>query len=247
MKLYCYYTRAYQSLVDEWLMPSIKKDCEVIFKIGRYDGPCVDFKANGWGAIVSEKVDFIIQAVKENWGKIFIFSDPDVQFLGDAKKILASFEKNVDMVFQKDEPCGTICAGFFVCVGTDRTLKLWQDVRSWLGADGKADDQDAANQLLVGSLMKKIKKMLPSRHLSKFLAIRLSQSGFNPYRLKWRYLPPIFFGGGTLTGRRWTPGMDLPVPDGIVLHHANWTVGMENKIAQLRYVRDIVRKRAALN
>jgi hypothetical protein len=40
-------------------------------------------------------------------------------------------------------------------------------------------------------------------------------------------------------------GLDLPVPEGIVMHHANYVVGVEQKIAQLEYVRDIVRARSA--
>jgi len=33
------------------------------------------------------------------------------------------------------------------------------------------------------------------------------------------------------------------VPKDIVMHHANWTVGIKNKIAQLEYLRDIVKGR----
>ena len=42
---------------------------------------------------------------------------------------------------------------------------------------------------------------------------------------------------------QWEPGCELNIPQDIVMHHANWTIGIENKIAQLQYVRDIVNSR----
>ena len=62
----------------------------------------------------------------------------------------------------------------------------------------------------------------------------------NPYNVTWDYLPDIFFGGGTFTGCEWTPGKRLTIPQGIVMHHANWTKGISNKIAQLLYVKKLV-------
>jgi len=34
MKIYCYYTGAYQILIDEWFFPSARKEHEVILKQG---------------------------------------------------------------------------------------------------------------------------------------------------------------------------------------------------------------------
>jgi hypothetical protein len=68
----------------------------------------------------------------------------------------------------------------------------------------------------------------------------------NPYDIVWDYLPNVFFGAGTLAaypGYLWKPGRTLEIPAGILIHHANWTRGVKNKIAQLEYVRDIVHKR----
>jgi len=64
-------------------------------------------------------------------------------------------------------------------------------------------------------------------------------------KIKCGYLPQSFFGGGTFSGKIWTPGMPLSVPPNPVMHHANFTIGTQNKIAQLEYVRDIVSARKA--
>ena len=64
-----------------------------------------------------------------------------------------------------------------------------------------------------------------------------------PYRIKWAYLPKEFYCGGILTGKHWQPGTELPLPRNIFLHHANWTIGIENKIAQLKLVKDMIEHR----
>jgi len=45
-----------------------------------------------------------------------------------------------------------------------------------------------------------------------------------------------------VSNKRWVPGMNLNIPDQIMPHHSNFTIGLENKIAQLEYVRGIVNK-----
>ena len=247
MKIYCYYTRAYQILIDEWFLPSAKKEYEVILKQGSDSKP-VDFKKNGYISIIREKVDFIIEAIRDSLNDTFIFPDPDVQFIGKTKKDIAFFIKGKDLVFQKDSPPeGEICAGFFVCKSSNKTLKFWQDVRSAIEGVTNDDDQDCVINFLYGSLYKKVYGYLKKPRLSRLLVAKFSKCGLNPWRIKWGYLPVRFFGGGTLTGKLWSPGMDLPIPRGIVLHHANYTVGLENKIAQLRYVKERLSARATTN
>ena len=85
--------------------------------------------------------------------------------------------------------------------------------------------------------MKKQQKVSDQNALKHFL--RES----NPFHIKWGYLPIEFFGGGTLTCKIWEPGKSLPVPQNIIMHHANFTKGVDNKIAQLHYIKDIVKQR----
>jgi len=67
----------------------------------------------------------------------------------------------------------------------------------------------------------------------------------NPYEIRWGYLPNQFFGGGTLKGKYWWPGLPLAVPDNIVMHHANFTFSIKNKVMQLTYVKENVEERSA--
>ena len=245
MKLYCYYTRAYQILVDEWFFPSAREEYEVILKQGE-KSQSVDYKGSAWNSVTREKVDFIIEAVRDSWNDTFLFSDPDVQFFKHTKKEILSFIKTHDVVFQRNSPKRyDLCTGFFVCRGNDSTMQFWNNVRADMERNNNNDDQDCAINLLVGHTVRKVHDILKMRGISVAAGVKLSQCGLNLNRIKWRYFPARFYCGGTYTGKRWSLGMDLPIPANIVIHHANWTVGLEHKIAQLQYVKKIVQARVA--
>ncbi len=53
-------------------------------------------------------------------------------------------------------------------------------------------------------------------------------------------LPVRFFSAGTFTGRMWEKGDRVYVPRSPIMHHANWAVGVEDKVALLEKVREIV-------
>jgi len=241
MKLYCCHTNtpSYEDLLKKWFLSSLKDDYEIILKPLSYKGKPVLFKDENWSDIMREKAQLIVKAIQDNWGKPFIYSDPDVQFFKETKSHLLKALKNKDLVAQCDDPQGALCAGFFICRGNNKTVKLWQDVIKFITSEYV--DQDILNQLLLIQRKSFLGKLLVKYHYRA--AIKSSQHGLNDYKVKWGYLPMEFFSGGALTGKLWRPGMDLPVPENIIMHHANWTRGVENKIAQLNYVRNIVNAR----
>ena len=244
MRIYCYYTAVYQDLYDQWFGPSAALEYEVVVRRDADTKP-VDYKDLGWISICRRKVDFIIEAVKDSWNQPFVFSDPDVQFLGPTSAQLSRLIRGKDLLFQREMPGPLwMCAGFFVCRGNARTLRFWQEVGAQMDETDDRDDQDCARRILMDESIAKIQRRLHDPRRSHLIAARLSQHRFNPFRLRWEYLPVAFFGGGTLTGEQWHPGKVLPVPDSASMHHANFTVGLANKMAQLRYVRDVVDRRS---
>ena len=241
MKIYCFYTPSYEILVNEWFLSTIKDDYKIILKVGKDPGHHIRYKETGWFNLHQEKVKFILEAIRDNWGEVFIYSDPDVQFITKIQNYVVKSMEDKDLVFQKDDPLGTLCAGFFLCRGNEKTLKLWQHVHDLVGVEQK-DDQDNINDILIYGIANigKIVRFFRKNQLLHQLAAKFSQGGMNSVKIKWNYLPSEFLSGGTFTGKMWVPGTKMLIPDKIALHHANWTVGLENKIAQLRYVRDIV-------
>jgi Nucleotide-diphospho-sugar transferase len=219
MKLYALYTPSHEILKDDFFLPSIQDDFDIIFEFCDQTCASAKFMDEGWTDTTMRKVDLIIRAIQENWGSIFIFSDVDIQFFSPVQAKILQLMEGKDMVIQRNSPNGVLCSGFFACCGNERTLQLWQDVKTIMQKNKLNSDQKSLNQCI-------------KRHSKK-----------NPYNVAWAYLPKTFFGGGTLTGFEWVPGMNLPIPNGIMMHHANWTKGIKNKIAQLIYVRNVVCKR----
>ncbi len=223
MKLYAIYTPSHAVLKDNWFLPSIQDDFDLVIEFHEQTCPSANFLSKGWTSTTIKKVELIIRAIQENWGKVFIFSDVDIQFFSPIQNKIEQLMDGKDMVIQKNNPQNSsrekICSGFFACRGNKKTLQLWQNVLQLMLHNKKISDQNALNICLK------------------------KKSNQN---VVWDYLPITFFGGGTLTGHRgylWTPGKKLPIPQNIVMHHANWTIGTKNKIAQLRYVYNEVNKK----
>jgi hypothetical protein len=222
IKLYALYTPSHQILKDAYFLPSIKDNFDIILEAVEQTCPSAQFMSSGWTATTIKKIDLIIRAIHENWGTFFIFSDVDIQFFAPIENMIVELIQDKDLIIQKNCPSGVLCSGFFACKANEKTLKLWTDVKHIMLKKPWQSDQITLNQCI-------------KRHSKK-----------NPYDIQWDYLPDIFFGAGTLIaypGYSWHPGKTLPIPQGIVMHHANWTKGIGNKIAQLEYVQQEVLKR----
>jgi hypothetical protein len=222
--MYALYTPSHEVLKDKFFLPSIQDDFEVICEFCEQTCESAKFMSDGWTKTTMRKVDLIIRAIKENWGEIFIFSDVDIQFFAPIQGYILKLMEGKDIIMQRNNPDGVLCTGFFACRANEKTLKLWQDVKKIMQKKKLNSDQISLNQCI----RKRSKK--------------------NSYDVVWDYLPNCFFGAGTLTaytGYLWKRGRKLPIPHDIVLHHANWTQGVPNKIAQLKYVRNEVKKRNA--
>ena len=219
IKMYALCTPSHEVLRDEWFLPSIQDDYEVIIENVAQECSSGNYIKTGWIATMLRKIDLIIKAIEENRGSFFVVSDVDIQFFAPTKNIIIDLMGlDKDMLIQKDTPEGELCAGFMVIRANEKTYCLWNIIKKRMieSHNQRIHDQKILNDLLV-------KKN-------------------NPYNLLWDYLPNKFFGGGTLTGYGWTPGCALPIPKDIVMHHANWTIGIDNKIKQLRYVKDKIKK-----
>jgi len=210
LKLYSLCTPSHEILKDNYFLPSIKDDFEIIIK--HFDQKCksAKFMSSGWNSIMINKVDVILAAIKENWNKIFIYSDVDIQFFKSFKNKISDLIQDKDIVIQKADPSCSLCAGFFICRGNAKTFKLWNEIKHRMLKNSKLDDQIPLNQLLLNG---------------------------NYFNLRWGLLPDEFFNGGLYTGKIWKPGIEIQVPKNIIIHHACFTIGTEHKIKQLEYVK----------
>jgi len=217
IKMYVFYTPSHNQLFTQWFLPSLTQEYELIIEYHGQECYSGNFMQDGWNDTMLRKVNLIIRAIEENLiethpdgGNIFIHADIDIQFFGPTKEIICSFMHNRDMAIQRNRPNGALCAGFFACRANKKTLALWQAIRTAMIRNKTINDQVWLEYFLQKN---------------------------NKFNISWTLLPIIFYGAGSITNCEWKPGEYLPIPKGILLHHANFTVGVDNKIAQLAYVK----------
>ena len=118
------------------------------------------------------------------------------------------------------------------------TLKLWKDVQKYHDLNG-GHDQERVNILI--KRMKNIKwGYLPREFFS---------AGYGGELNLWKQLLNLFYCNvlRRYSHLRWKPGLSLKIPKNIVMHHANFTTGVANKISQLEYVRSLYGNNGNIN
>ena len=228
-KVYTTYSDSHEELYRRWFLGTMKDDFDVVAR--RHDQLCETgrYNTDGWSEAVSRKIPLIQEAIDAHVENgFFIFADVDIQWLGPVqgriRRLLAE-QPHVDMFFQRDakrltEGMGEICTGFFVCKGNLRTRAFWTLVGECMQRD-RIGDQITAQRIIEADTIQ---------------------------GLRVGTLPDAFWGpaSGVELPLRWSPGMFLDPPADLLVHHANWTIGVPNKVAQLEYVARKTKLRARL-
>ncbi len=126
MKLMAVYTETHRIFKDEFFLPSLQDDYDLDIRFCEEGGGAF-FEAS-WSKSISFKTETVINVVKENWGDVFVFSDVDIQFFQPTRKALLASIADYDIVCQRDDPNGFLCAGFWVAKANKPVLKLWEKV-----------------------------------------------------------------------------------------------------------------------
>jgi len=200
MKVYTYYTESHKNMFDNYFSKTIE-DLEIKAFIGEQECKSGEYYSTGWKTTTMKKVDVFINAVKENMGDIFVFSDVDIQFFGPIKDSLLQELGDFDIAIQNDYN-GGLCSGFFICRGNERTLNMFESMKN--NGHLYAEDQYALNMNL---------------HLCKVTVLSTRFWTFGQFGGQWK-------------------GQIFDIPENILMHHANWTEGINNKIKLLDIVRE---------
>jgi hypothetical protein len=163
-----------------------------------------------WGFIQTmlEKVKWIIENIDINDSNFLVFSDCDVQFFGDLEFDLS----DCDILFQQDYFPTSYCAGFFICKQKQNVLDFFKLVENMFSkhSAGYFDDQVAINTLFKNGCDVVQKNMLPQ---NKYWTVGCYTNG-----VVWK-------------------GQDVECPKEIIMHHANFTFGIEDKLILLEMVK----------
>lgn len=168
------------------------------------------------------KIQFIIESLEElNDKDYLIYLDSDICVRGDivSEMILELNNLGYDIMFQQDSP-GTMCAGMFVCRNNNKILNFFKTIECNLKSNveyykNKTSDQTAINELLPTSNIK-----------------------YGTLSLKFTTYGNIVQHTGAPV--LWT--LDSPkfiLQNDVIAFHANFTIGKENKLELLKYIRSL--------
>ena len=87
MKLYYCFTKSHLILKEQWFLPSIKDDYEIICEEHEQDCDSGVYMKAGWVEAIKKKVDLIIRAIEENWGKYLFIVMSIFSFLNRPKTL----------------------------------------------------------------------------------------------------------------------------------------------------------------
>lgn len=210
MKLYCFFTPSHEVFYKEWLLPSASREYEVIpIKHKEQISKSSEYAKSGWRETQYNKVLAWKKAVEQNMGEVIICCDVDIQFIGDSKTFFEHIIADKDIAFQQNFRGGPICSGFFVCRCSLKTQNFFE---------------------IIANRLKKIMHEDGGGEQYEMQQL-LSEKWYELNVLKLSY------------DKVWCPGMeykslkDLNVPKDMLVHHANWTEGLENKVEQLEYIK----------
>jgi hypothetical protein len=128
--------------------------------------------------------------------------------------------KDNDILFQKGGR--SINIGMIVCRSSEKTKQFWLNVKTEL-IKTKLNDENICRYLL--GLDNKV-----DQHCNYY-------KRNNKYSIKWNYLPEKEFVGGHIVSISTSEDIFKKIPKEILVHHASYTMGLENKIKQLTYVK----------
>ena len=198
----------YDSFFKESLRNIYSKD-EVLIK-GIYHKQTTHtgaFMSQGWLDAMDIKLDVILGAIEDNKDSVFIFADCDIQFFKPFTHLVEKELEDCDIVCQEDR--GSMCAGFFGCRSNNKTKELFENIK--LNFRHMVNDQVALNHY---------KDSISYKLLDRDLFYTTGNHFNNP--------------NGTYI---WDNTTNIIPPQNIVLHHANYVVGVDNKLKLMEMIR----------
>lgn len=171
------------------------------------------YNEDNWNLTMKKKVEFIIDYLSIlKDDELLIHSDVDVVFYKPIKNsIINLMNTNGKDILFQNDGCA-LCMGFFVCNNNKLILELMQYIHKNL--NNFENDQAALNQLISKT------------------------------EIKFGILPNQYYSYGPLNGMtNWTPEnkKEIVVPNDVILHHANWTVGVDNKLKLIEIIKQKIK------
>ena len=169
-----------------------------------------EYSSEGFNATMVDKLDSILKTIPlMEENEYFLYADCDIQFFDDMEKDLKPYMDSNDYDMLFQDDIIRYCAGFFLCKNNEKTRQFFEMIKGEI--KNYLDDQEAMNAY-----------------------IRRGHNG-----MKFGKLPrnKYFTVAAANGGKRWN-GKDFEVPSNVIIHHANWVVGVDTKIKLMDYVKE---------
>ena len=243
--MYTIYSDSHQEMFERFFLPSVPDSFELTARKFEQDCPTGEYYSEGWTKAVSRKIDVILDAVEHvrhsDGPDYFVFADCDIRFFTDIHDEIARLMEAYDFVAMDDD---IFCAGFFAIRADDRAVLMWQWIRE--NIDRFGGDQKTCNAFLRKNQQShKIARWLP-----RFLQPPSLQRHTRNEPIRCGLLPRFRFFNYMHLGTQ-NPVWDGTTPytitdkqlDSMQLLHANFTLGIENKIKLLDEIGELKLKR----
>lgn len=215
MKLYTFYTPSHKEIYENYFVESFNnylyKDFTLDTELGVQKTKNGDFSDPELGSSMDDKIVLLKRAIEENYEKWFIYADCDIQFFGNI----------IDDINN------------YINLGVSENIDMFC--------------QEDCNSICAGFLLiKSSKKMydfidLISKERHKFNNDQLAMNHYSNY-IRYSFLPRnMYYTVGNYNGGRvWNPGEMIYLPNKILLHHANFTIGVRNKILMMDEIKKLM-------
>lgn len=158
INLYYFWNDFHKIFLDDYFLPSFNMyhngDINLIGKKFEESNTHCLFGTPEYKKLLTERAHYLIELMKTTEkNNFFIFSDIDVQFLGNIKNTIDNMiALDRDIVFQREDSKGTfVNFGFMLIKSNDATLRFWKEILSRLESNNYScsiNDQNIGNTLL---------------------------------------------------------------------------------------------------
>src|SRR5262245_17990581 len=99
LPIYTLYTPSHEVLLQGFFLPSLPKNMDL--RLHSFDTPKMrNFRDNGFLRAIRQKLDLVVESIRENDNDLIVWADVDIQFFGPLAPVVRGSMKDYDLCFQ---------------------------------------------------------------------------------------------------------------------------------------------------